>query len=240
MVRILLCKIADIVFEAQFKYNYCRRRMAEYLYTGSEKPAFSVSVTDSEIEHSMSVSPDDFPEPYHEWMCVYRKLCLQALNFDCLFLHCSAVCVDGKAYLFTAESGTGKSTHVALWCEHFGERAVVVNDDKPLLRYLDGNFYVYGTPWDGKHHRSSNMRAPIEGICILSRGEVNTIRKATVEEANFMLLNQTVRPGDTGQMVKTLELADTLLRSVPFYKLECNISDEAVTVAYEGMSNDEN
>lgn len=236
----MLYKIADIVIDIKFAYEYGKKRMNEYAYSGTGEPAFCVAVSEKEVEENILLCKDDFPPSYHEWICVYRKLCLEALKFNCFFMHCSAVCMDGQAYLFTAASGTGKSTHTALWRKHFGERAFMINDDKPLLRFIDGRFYVYGTPWDGKHRLSANTRAPIKGICILTRGESNYIRRATASEMNFMALNQTVRPEQPELMLKTLELADKLLDEVPFYTLSCNMDEEAAQVAYEGMNTDEN
>ena len=79
--------------------------------------------------------------------------------------------MDGQAVLFTAKSGTGKSTHTKLWRDLFGERAVMVNDDKPLLRILKDGVLVCGTPWDGKHRLSTNCALPLKAICILERGK---------------------------------------------------------------------
>ena len=76
-----------------------------------------------------------------------------------MLLHSSAVVVDGYAYLFSADSGTGKSTHTGLWKQHFGDRAYIINDDKPAIRKVDGEWYVFGTPWSGKTDTSVNPRA---------------------------------------------------------------------------------
>ena len=98
------------------------------------------------------------------------------LDRNCVLFHCSAVAVDGKAYLFTAASGTGKSTHTRMWRQHFGGRAVMVNDDKPILRIKDDGIYVCGTPWCGKHGLQTNVEVPVQGICILGGGEKNMIK----------------------------------------------------------------
>ena len=80
--------------------------------------------------------------------------------------------MDGEAYIFTAVSGTGKSTHAMLWREVFGERVRMINDDKPLIRITpEGKAVVYGTPWDGKHHLSKNSAFPLKAICWLTRAK---------------------------------------------------------------------
>lgn len=162
----------------------------------------------------------------------YRKL----LNFGGMRLHSSAVVVDGKAYLFTADPGTGKSTHTSRYLELFGERAFILNDDKPAIRLIDGAWYAYGTPWSGKHDISVNVGAPIGGIAVLQRGEVNEITPFSGVEAIYALLNQVNREINASYRVKLMELLDNLLTNVPVWKLICNMDPEAAIVSYETMS----
>ena len=117
-----------------------------------------------------------------EYLCTGSSFYTQLLHFGGMMLHSSCVVMDDKAYLFTAPCGTGKSTHTRLWLEQFGDRAYILNDDKPALRFVDGVWYAYGTPWSGKHGRDSNIAVPLAGICILERGEANQIRPITGQE----------------------------------------------------------
>ena len=78
-----------------------------------------------------------------EYMTTGSSFYRQLLDFNGMLLHASAVMVDGKAYLFTAPSGTGKSTHTRLWLQQFGERAAILNDDKPALRFENGKWYAF-------------------------------------------------------------------------------------------------
>lgn len=145
------------------------------------------SQSDIEYEREKSALEDrkeglpirNFPDSYLETLAVYRKFAENLLAYDTVLFHGSVVAVDGIGYLFTAKSGTGKSTHTRLWREYFGERAVMVNDDKPLLQVTENGVIVYGTPWDGKHHLSNNISVPLKAICILTRAEENHI------ESNF-------------------------------------------------------
>ena len=157
------------------------------------------------------------------------------LKFDGLLLHASAVVVDGKAYLFSAPCGTGKSTHTKLWLKVFGDRAEILNDDKPALRQEDGAWYAYGTPWSGKHDLNSNMRVPVAGIAMLERAETNSIQPFTGPQAIFALLGQTARPPHPAAREKLLEVVDRLLKEVPLWKLRCNMEENAVLVSYEAM-----
>lgn len=153
-----------------------------------------------------------------------------------LMLHSSAVVVDGKAYLFTADSGTGKSTHANLWLERFGDRAYILNDDKPALRLEEGVWYAYGTPWSGKTNLSKNVRVPVAGIAVLERGEQNEIAPYSGIGAVHAILRQVNRPKYPEHRIKLMELVDKLITQIPVWKLRCNKEPEAVQVSYEAMS----
>ena len=232
-------KIADIVFSAKLIYGYTGRLCASYEYKGEEPDAFSAVMTTEDIASEKALAPD-FPEPYLECLALFRKLCDYALtNADGIIFHSSAIMVDGEAYLFTAPSGTGKSTHARLWREMLGDKAVMINDDKPIIRYVDGAFYVYGTPWNGKHHLDTNTRAKIKAICKIYQAKENKIERASTQDMLITILNQTIRPSSLEQMDKLLVLIDKMLKEVNLYTLGCNISAEAAELSYKTMSEGE-
>ncbi len=175
-------------------------------------------------------------EENNEYMLTGGIFYTRLLEFDGMMLHASAVVVDGRAYLFTAYSGTGKSTHTQLWLEHFGSRAHILNDDKPALRLEDGVWYAYGTPWSGKHDISTPERVPLAGIAVLERAQVNAIEPYSGQRAVFDILGQTLRPRGPKRRERLLKLLDKLITQVPVWKLQCDISDEAVQVSYSAMS----
>lgn len=170
-----------------------------------------------------------------EILAVYRKIAEKLPFYHTLLFHGSCVAVDGAGYLFTAKSGTGKSTHTRLWRELLGDRAVMVNDDKPLIRVEETGALIYGTPWDGKHRLSSNISVPLKAICILTQAEENNIRRISAREAYPLLLQQAYRPMDIAAMEATLTLLDSLAGRVDLWKLGCNISTEAAQIAYDAM-----
>ena len=229
-------KIAGVVFDAKIRYRYTEKVCKEYEYSGDEQPQFSTVITEEDVAAEKALA-ENFPDPYLEGLALFRKLCDYALtNADGIIFHSSAIAVDGKAYLFTAPSGTGKSTHARLWRELLGDRAVMVNDDKPIIRYEDGKFFVYGTPWTGKHNLGNNMRAEIKAICKIAQAKENTIRKASTQEMLMVILNQTIRPSDPEKMDKLLGLIDNMLKKVELYSLGCNISNEAAELSFNFMS----
>lgn len=163
----------------------------------------------------------------------YRKL----LKYDGMMLHSSAVMMDGRAYLFSAPCGTGKSTHTKLWQQVFGEdKAVMLNDDKPAIRLVDGVWYAYGTPWSGKYDISTNTRVPLAGICMLRRGEENKIEPYGGAAAVKEILEQTARVNHPEYMMNMLGLIDKLFEKVPVWKLECNMEPEAALLSHKVMS----
>ncbi len=147
----------------------------------------------------------------------------------------SAGAVDGEAYLFPAPSGTGKSPHARLWREAFGDRAVMINDDKPLLRVSEEGVRVYGTPWNGKHRLGGNLSAPLKALCVLTRDERNHIEPISREEAFAVLFQQSYRPAREENLPRLLALLERLSRKVGLYRLGCNMEPEAAIISYQGM-----
>ena len=155
-------------------------------YRSSGEPDITVASVQSDIdlERERSEAEDvkegrpvrRFSPGYLETLAVYRAIAEKMPYCDTVLFHGSCVAVDGEAYLFTAKSGTGKSTHARLWRELLGNKAVMVNDDKPLIR-IDGSgrAVAFGTPWDGKHRLSSNIAVPLRAVCALERAADNSI-----------------------------------------------------------------
>ncbi len=224
-------KIAGTVFSLELREPRLSRQLREYQ---TEEPAeFRIAVTDAELSAARTeTEPEGYSDSYLEWLAIYRKLCDFVLEKDILLFHGSAIAVDGQVYLFTAPSGTGKSTHTRLWREKFGERALMVNDDKPLLKLAEAGVTVYGTPWDGKHRLSANVALPLKALCILKRGTENRIRRITSDEALPTLLRQAYR---AAALDRILPLVTRLSDAVPIYELYCDMSPEAVEVSWAGM-----
>lgn len=229
-------RIAELAVSMEIQYPYTEKLCEDYEVQGAEfVPMFRIQAVQSEIEAEREGTEAGFSDGYLESLALYRKLCEKALEYDTFLFHGSAVAVDGKAYLFTAPSGTGKSTHTKLWKSYLGEAVTYINDDKPLIRVKEDAIYVYGTAWSGKHRLNSNTSAPIQGICLLKRGTENSIRLVTPMEAYPELYRQTYRPKEKEKMKKTLTLLNELAGRIPVYELHCNISTDAAKTAWEAM-----
>ena len=226
-------KIADLIIEFE-PYIQSLTKLAEpYMVTDGD-PDIKVELTREDLRREKEIFKDASAESL-VYTAIYRKICTKILDYDAFVFHSSAIVLDGEAYLFTAVSGTGKSTHTSLWLEHFGDRAFIINDDKPIVRFVDGQYRVYGTPWCGKDGINRNTSAPIKGVCFLHRGEKNSIKPKAASDALVPLLNQAYRPFDEEYSIKFFDELDRFMQNVKFYDLYCNISHEAVEVSYNGM-----
>ncbi|MBQ9514191.1 MAG: hypothetical protein IJR66_04365 [Clostridia bacterium] len=235
-----LYKIADVIFDINTKYNYTHALCKNYLYKGEESAEYSFSITDEMIKKEKELAPT-FPDFYLESLAVFRVICEYLLdNKQGIIFHSSAVAVDNEAYLFAAPSGTGKSTHARYWKELLGDKLSFINDDKPIIRYVDGEFYVYGTPWNGKHHLDTNCKVKIKAICALLRAEKPFVEKANVSDMLNVILNQTLRPNKEEQIDKLFDLIEKLLYNVALYKLGCNLSIDSAKIAYKTLSGGKN
>lgn len=181
-------------------------------------------------------NPDGFSDAYIESLALYQNIAELLLARDVMQFHCSALEMDGRAYLFTAPSGTGKSTHVRLWRQVFGARVTVINDDKPLVRLQkDGSWRVYGTPYGGKHNLQTNTSQTLCGIVMLERGAENKIERVTPQDAYVTLMAQTYHSIQTPERIlHAMDLVGSLA-NLPVFRLQCNISQQAVQVAYEAL-----
>ena len=217
---------------------YCK----DYL-TDSESVDISVSVSPKDLEYEREKSrgeqrPEDFArltDRHFELTAVYRRIAEALVDSNIILFHGSCVAVDGEAFIFSAKSGTGKSTHTRLWRERYGDRCVMINDDKPLIEVRDEEIIVWGTPWNGKHRLSTNTSVRLSAVCILERAEENVIARQSALLAFPELLSQTYRFADVEKMRKTLGLLQNIVNKVEIYRLGCNMDISAAEVAYNGM-----
>ncbi|MCM1115005.1 MAG: hypothetical protein NC397_05865 [Clostridium sp.] len=194
----------------------------------------TIDITDARIEAAMAEHPELRQDDW-EYMLTGADFYTELLKYDGILLHSSCIVVDDYAYAFSADSGTGKSTHTQLWLERFGDRAYILNDDKPAIRFIDGKVYACGTPFSGKYDYSTPKVVELAGICFLERSETNWIKKAETSKAVFNIFSQTVRKLTSADMDKLFDVIEGIFAKVPLYELGCNISQEAVDTSCSAM-----
>lgn len=193
-----------------------------------------INVDEKRVLSAMQEHPELIQDDW-EYMLTGSDFYTELLKFDGILLHSSCIVVDDKAYAFSADSGTGKSTHTQLWLKHFGDRAYMLNDDKPAIRLIDGRVYACGTPWSGKYDYSTPAVVELAGICFLERSENNWIRKADTGKAVFNIFSQTIRKLSKKNMDSLFDVLEQIFSKVPLYEFGCNISEEAVLTSYNAM-----
>ena len=228
----LVTRVEPMFFSTR---EYCRRYLVE------KEPEFFVKVSPEDLvrqQELLDIEADEeglrrrkFTEPFLERTTIQEKIAEKLLERSTLLLHGSTVAVDGKAYLFTAPCGTGKSTHTRLWREQFGDRAVMVNDDKAFLQLGEHCVMAYGSPWTGKHGIGENIAVPLQGICFLQRGTENEICPAEPEKYLPELIHQSFLPEGKGT-----DLVAQLAQRIPLWEMKCTKEPEAAAVAYGAMS----
>lgn len=208
---------------------YCR----DYL---SREPAdFSVSICQADIDYELSISSGMSNPAYLETLALLRRISEKLIDYNTILFHGSVLAVDGKAYLFTAPSGTGKTTHSRLWLENV-PGSHILNGDKPFLRVMENRqILACGSPWRGKENFGINEVLPLEGICFLERDTNNHIEQVACKDALGSLVSQAFRPADPQLMLKALQLAGEIGQSVNLYRMGCTMDPEAARVSSRMM-----
>lgn len=228
-------RIADLNIGVINHSDFTKKYMKDYLTECSDVD-FTVEVTKEMIEKEKEIVVEPVSEPYYEITAILREICKVVLEeYNGFFLHCSCLCYNNEAYVFTAPSGTGKSTHSRLWREFLGEKVTMINDDKPIVRMIDDVFFIYGTPWNGKHRISNNIKAPIKAIYYLHQSQKNKVVKCDPISALTKILSQTVLPDSKVVMNHLLDMLEKLLLTTNVYDLYCNISYDAVKTALDSI-----
>ena len=235
-------RLVGKVIEIHSLHDRVQRFCKDYL-TEDDKTDVLVATTQADIDAERETArqeriaeglkPINHSDATLEITAIYRKICAKLIDYDAFLMHGAVVAVDGEAYLFTALSGTGKSTHTGLWLKNI-PGSFIVNGDKPLLQVSDRT-YVCGTPWAGKERLQTNTVVPLKAIILLERGAKNEIEKISFQEAMPTLLTQTHRSADREHLLKSLSLLYKTAETVRFYRLKCNMEDEAALVAYNCM-----
>lgn len=227
--------ISGVRFGVNCLHSYSRSLCKDYLIADQDSVQI-FTASESEISIMQEQNPD-CSLGYCESLVLFAKIGEWIWEKQAFFMHGAAIEMDGKAYLFAAMSGTGKSTHIKQWGRRFGGRVTVINGDKPILRLMEnGTFHVCGSPWCGKEGWQTNTEAPLAGICFLERAEQDFIEPMDTRAVLQKLFLQVVVPEEEAHMDACFTLLDKLVSTVPCYRLGCTISPHAAEVAYYGMN----
>ncbi len=237
-------KVAEHVFTVCSQYADVHRFCAEY--ATDEPSAFTIAPTAADVAYERqewekcvadgAAESAAVSDGALETLAVHRALAEHCTRDGYLLFHGSAIAVDGETYLFTAPSGTGKSTHTRLWRERFGDRAEMVNDDKPFLKITDSGVTVFGSPWNGKHRLGGNIARPLKAVILLERDTTDHIEPIDAREAFPVLYRQSYSPPEPVATAQVMRMLGQLCHHAALYRLGCTMRPEAAAVSYNGMN----
>ena len=213
-----------------------------YRDSGNPEIRIAVSAEDTEAKKQdlirrnlLEQDADRYPDLWFEKAVVHEKVSRALLAKNVLLIHGSAIAWRGQCCIFCAPSGTGKSTHTRLWREMLGDGAAMVNDDKPYVRIGADGITVYGSPYDGKHHLSSNIAVPLKAVCFLSRAAENTVEKTDFRSVFPRLIESTYLPETREETLRALNLLEEAGKRADVYTRECNMRPEAAETAFRAI-----
>lgn len=221
-----------VAIEHNYGYmsHFCKDYIAQF-----DKPDIIAKADKNAILKEKELVPSA-PIESCESLCIYRAIGEQLPNFDRFVFHGAAIEYNGKAYLFTAPSGTGKTTHINLWKQYLGDKVDIINGDKPII-YVGDKSTVYGTPWAGKEGYQRNASAPLKAVCIIKQSKTNSITRLEKGDAVNHLMRQVYLPQDPIVLSKTLALLGKIIENTPVYILQCDISEQAFEISYKTLTN---
>ncbi|MBQ7333085.1 MAG: hypothetical protein IJW38_01885 [Clostridia bacterium] len=225
-------KIAEIAIGIDNRYSYVEEISRDYLT--DDAPSFTLSATEKEIDYERTLAEGNFPVGVLESTAIYRKMAEKLADYDAFIFHGAVIEFKGRAYLFTAKSGVGKTTHIRLWQKRFGAEVSILNGDKPVLRVIDGEVFASGTPWRGKEGYGKPGITRLSGIAFIERSGENKAFSVKADEVIMKFATQAYIPR-TDSAAKILSLFDKVLSRVPLIVLGCNMNPDAAEVAYSAF-----
>jgi len=242
-------KLAEIPIRVFANYESTMLHCGAYLT--EEAPVLSVSVLPEDLQKERRIAEAEaqrsgsiagaYSEVFLEQSALYRKICDALSDYDILLFHGAAISVNGQGIIFTAPSGTGKTTHIRLWQQMFTEKnqeMTIINGDKPLIRFSSEGPVIFGTPWCGKEHLGENIFAPLKAMVQLQRGASNSIERIPMSSMLGTLLAQSYAGEGQGGVLKNLSLFHRMAKRVDCFSLSCTPELSAAETAYAAIFGD--
>lgn len=158
------------------------------------------------------------------------------LRAHTLVLHSSFIEWRGKGILFTAPSGTGKSTQASLWERY--EKAEIVNGDRALLQIGKEEITACGLPFCGSSGIRHNKRMPLGAVVFIEQSPTNVVKSMSLPQAASKLFGEvSVNKWNVGAVMQSLDLIETIVKKIPMVYMKCNMEREAVLTLKSFLQN---
>ncbi len=217
-------KIADVVFLIEANYPESEVFFSSFL---TEEPETDIIRVDaSEIDACRQKYPL-FTNAMGEKAVLKKKMDQLLVRYQAFSIHASALSYQGNAYMFTALSGVGKSTHTQRWCEAFGNKVQIINDDRPYIRIVGNQAYAFSHPQAGKHNRYNNISCPIKVIGKIVRDKENKVRRLSKAEFYPFLVQQVFKTDKPQLTRRIIELVSSAMDQISLYEIHCNLDIDA-------------
>lgn len=223
--------IADLVTEYTPLSEKFKAFLEPFSYDGDRATDITLRYTREDAESLLKKMVNETTFSQAESFGVSGIFNRSIIRHRAMLVHSSALICGGKAYLFSADSGVGKSTHTRLWLEAFGDEVHIMNDDKPVIRIYDDRILACGTPFDGGSGIALNETYPLGAIIFVERGEENSVRVPSDKEVIQKLYFQTARMVGPKTAQEMLINFDLLIGKAKFYILACNMDISAAHTA---------
>lgn len=239
MGSLFFIKIAGLTVKISSLYSLAKELCRDYITEPCKNPDIEITVSEENLQYELENAKEPTTSEYAEFICIYRAIAEKLPKYDAFVFHGAAISYKDRAYLFTAPSGTGKSTHILLWRKYLGKSVDIINGDKPIIKFTQNGIFVCSTPWAGKERWQKNRTLPLCSITFLSRSTEPSISQINPEICLNKIMNQIYMPKNPDSLGKTLELIDLMLARIPVYYLGCDISEKSVKTAFEGLTKEE-
>lgn len=208
-------------------------------FSYSKKHPDCVLVASEDFSEAVVYVPSAFADRLVEFALSNSMMLLYTFTtsaFDTLMIHASVIRKDGRGYVFLGKSGTGKSTHSSLWLKYI-EGSNLLNDDNPVIRIVDGQAYVYGSPWSGKTPCYKNEVVPLGGIVRLSQAPYNKISRLFPLHAYAALMPScSCMRWDSVSYEALHKSVEKVIMQVPCWHLECLPDEDAAWTCHNAVT----
>lgn len=230
--------IANQIIEVHSLHSRVQERCLSYL-TNGKKPTMEIHINQDDIDiekkiisrTNSKVSVLPYYDKEHEMLALLRKMSEALLDKNTVLMH-GAVVSDGEfAYMFTAPSGTGKTTRARLFLQNI-PGSYVINGDKPFLIIEKKQVLVSGSPWCGKEGMNTNTVQPLCALFLLERADKTKITELTFSDAFKTILEQTYLPSKSALLKKTLMLLKQMDGKVKLYRYQSSMDSASVLQAW--------
>ena len=172
---------------------------------------------------------------YAEFVYSSNYACDALMKHGRIVLHGASFLWKGYAYIFSAPSGTGKTTQIRLWKELYPEEMEIMNGDKPILEVSESGVHVHPSPWKGKEEMGRDDRiAPLGGIILLKQDKTNSIKELQKGEAARMLFGRLYSTFTTEEdVIAAGRLLEQILNQTPVYLLQNKGDQESAVITHD-------